>query len=295
MHSESGLQLTSVRIDKDTYFFLPTDFADEHGRDEAALRSFMRLDIFSFNDGCYLPKSTGFSETMAFAKEYLQSDEARLAQLFFHNISHTFHPVRGVLPVALKMAIIDGVPSDQRNYECIALAAALHDIGNIVQRQKHENISVDQARLKLTELGYDQCMIEGVANCIYSTAIDYQSGCPSRVVGSRDAKLLSDADLSNPGFHDARYFAIESIKLWLELDLINIDQFAEQGVDFTLAFFDSIGDYHTSVARYLFGQQKQQNMLQLRQQTASILTEANGSLEGLKAVIASEEKRMMAP
>lgn len=293
MPIKSGLQLTSVRLDKDTYYFLPSDFALEHGRDEAALRKFIKINIFDYKDGAYLPQTIGFWNILNFAKQYLQGDQEKLSKLYFHNLNHTFHPVRGVIAVALKMAIIDGTPPDQDNYECIGLAAALHDIGNIVQRMRHEKISVDTAKGKLRELEYDSKLIDCIENCIYSTAIEYNDDVPSRVVGSRDAKLLSDADLSNPGFFDSRYFAMESIKLWLELGNFDLEAYATEGVKFTRQFFEDVGDYHTSVGRFLFGEQRRNNMQNLEAATLAILQEADYSIEQLKRIIEQEDERLL--
>lgn len=293
MPINTGLELTSVCLDKDTYYFLPSDYALEHGRDEEALRKFIKINIFEYKDGAYLPQTIGFWNILNFAKQYLQSDQEKLSKLYFHNLHHTFHPVRGVIAVALKMAIVDGTPPVQDNYECIGLAAALHDIGNIVQRMRHEKISVDTAKEKLRELEYDSKLIDCIENCIYSTAIEYNGDVPRRVVGSRDAKLLSDADLSNPGFYDARYFAMESIKLWLELGNIDLQEYATKGVEFTRAFFEDIGDYHTSVAKFLFGAQRRHNMDNLKTATISILEEADYSLDNLKRLIDQEDERLL--
>jgi hypothetical protein len=46
---------------------------------------------------------------MGFAQHYLKQEQNKLEKLFFHNDVQTFNPVKGVVAVALKLAIIDGV------------------------------------------------------------------------------------------------------------------------------------------------------------------------------------------
>ena len=125
---------------------------------------------------------------MGFAQHYLKQDQNKLEKLFFHNKVDTFTPVKGVVAVALKLAIIYGVSYTDRSYERIGLASALYNIGNIVQRQLHEQISIDDSREMLFELKYDEEMISGIASCIKSTEIDYSKGCPKREVHSRGEK-----------------------------------------------------------------------------------------------------------
>ena len=282
-----------VVLDRDTCFFLPSDFVSEYDDPERALREFMLIDIYQYKDGKYLPQSKGFAAIMEFAQHYLKQDQNKLEKLFFHNEVHTFHPIKGVVSVALKLAIIDGVSYTDRSYERIGLASALHDIGNIVQRQLHEQISIDDSREMLYELHYDDEMISGIASCIKSTEIDYSEGCPKRKVHSREAKIVSDADLSNPGFFDVTNFAFESIKLWLELGKFDITEFVEKGAEFTHCFFNSIGDYYTGAARFLFSQNRAQNMANLQTEIERIMKLCDGDEIRLKAMLLDDDKRLM--
>jgi hypothetical protein len=238
-----------------------------------------------------LPRTEGFAATLEFAKNYLKRDQEKLKKLFFYNEVHTFHPVKGVVSVALKLAIIDGVSYTDRSYERIGLASALHDIGNIVERQLHEQISIDVSRELLRDLEYDDEMIDGVACCIKSTEIDYASGCPRRNVGSREAKIVSDADLSNPGFYDVTHFAYESIKLWLELNKFDITEFTVKGADFTKNFFKEIGDYYTGAARFLFSENKLKNMCNLQQEIERIMKDCKNDMTILQKMIQLEDHR----
>lgn len=281
-----------VVLDRETCFFLPSDFVCEYDDPARALKDFMLLDIYQFQNGKYLPQSNGFAATVDFAKSYLQRDEDKLSKLFFHNEAHTFHPVKGVVAVALKLAIIDGVCYTDKSYERIALASALHDIGNIVQRQLHEQISIDDSRQMLLDLGYDNHMVNGIAACILSTEIDYVGNCPKRKIYSREAKIVSDADLSNPGFYDVTNFAFESIKLWLELDKFSIDEFVIRGANFTKCFFDSIGDYYTSAARCLFSESRRHNMMALQQEIERIMHNCQGNAAVLKSMILEDDNRI---
>ncbi|WP_338292621.1 HD domain-containing protein [Planctobacterium marinum] len=239
-----------------------------------------------------MPQSSAFHDVVEFAKSYLRSDEEKLSKLYFHNECHTFHPVKGVLSVALKLAIIDGMSYTDEAYERIGLAAALHDIGNIVERQEHEQISIDVSRNKLIQLGYDRQMIEAIACCIYSTAIDYSDGLVRRTVGSREAKIVSDADLSNPGFLDVTNFAAESIKIWLEMDEFGIEDFSTTGVALTKTFFNQIGDYYTGTARHLFSERRQKNLAGLEKAVEQLLNKANYSEQTLIQILSELDKTL---
>lgn len=282
-----------VVLDRETCFFLPSDFVSEYEDPERALREFMLIDIYQFKDGKYLPQSDGFKATLEFAQNYLKRDEGMLQKLFFHNEAHTFHPIKGVVAVALKLAIIDGVCYKDSSYERIGLASALHDIGNIVQRQLHEQISIDDSRQMLIDLGYDREMVSGIACCIRGTEIDYTDGVPLRKVGSREAKIVSDADLSNPGFYDVTNFAFESIKLWFELDKFDISEFTQKGADFTNKFFNNIGDYYTAAARCLFSENRTKNMQSLQKEIERIMYSCNGNTELLQDMILQDDKRII--
>lgn len=283
-----------VVLDRDTCFFLPGDFLDDYVDPVKALQDFMLIDIFSFKNGKYLPQTEGFRQIVHFAKDYLRSDSEKLKKLYFHNVSHTFHPVKGVLSVALKLAIIDGLTYNNVIYERIGLASALHDIGNIVERQRHESISIEDSRGKLLELGYDNDMINGIALCIHSTAIDYENGAARRQVGCREAKIVSDADLSNPGFYDVTNLAFESIKIWLELDCFDIHNFANRGTDFTHNFFESIGEYYTGAAQFMFSQKRKENMKNLQPEIERIMALCGDSREHLQRLIHEEDDRIAA-
>ncbi|MCC2604076.1 HD domain-containing protein [Planctobacterium marinum] len=292
MFGDISYPLRPVVIDQETCFFLPADYVANNQDPVASLHEFMTLDIFSHNNGQYLPQSESFLEIVAFAKTYLQQDEDKLKKLFFHNVCHTFHPVKGVLSVALKLAIIDGISPTDQCYERIGLAAALHDIGNIIQRQEHEQISIDVSYKKLVELGYSQSVIDSVACSIYSTAIDYKDNIAKRQVGSREAKILSDADLSNPGFYDVNNFATESIKIWLELDLFAMSEFETTGVEFTRQFFTSLGGYYTRAAAFLFSDKRRTNLRLLGPEIKTLMKKADYSQEKLVELVLSTDQRI---
>lgn len=294
MQSNIAFPLHCVEITPQQHFFLPEHFVAEFGADEAALRQFIELDIFSYRNGQLLPQSEAFHSVLSFAKDYLKTDEEKLEALHFHNHVHTFHPVKGVIAVALKLALLDGIPTEFEGYERIGLAAALHDIGNIVQRQRHEQISVNVSRELLVDLGYGDDMIRAVSDAIFCTAIDFSTGKPQRVVCSREAKILSDADLNNPGFDDVTNFAFESIKLWWEMDLFPIEDYPGKGVELTLKFFNDIGDYYTEAARFLFSDVRQNNMLALQAEVSKIMQQCQFDFKKLNQLIEANDKRFIA-
>ncbi|XOV79436.1 MAG: hypothetical protein ACFHVJ_00385 [Aestuariibacter sp.] len=293
MHGELAFPLHSVELDSRHQFFLPEAYVAEFGADDVALKRFIEMDLFAFRDGELLPQSDAFQQVLSFAKDYLKTDAQKLESLHFHNHVHTFHPVKGVIAVALKLAILDGIPCQFEGYERIGLAAALHDIGNIVQRQRHEQISVNVSRDLLVDLGYQEDMIRAVSDCIICTAIDFSTGIPQRVVCSREAKILSDADLNNPGFSDVSNFAFESIKLWWELDFFNIKDYPTKGVELTKKFFSDIGDYYTDAARYLFSPIKRQNMAALQAEVSRIMQQCQFDYDKLELLIKENDSRFL--
>lgn len=294
MYKADESVIVPINIDSETCFFVPKEFISSNMKADTVLQRFMHTDIFTYRGGILLPQNKRFQEVLKFAKTYLMRDKTRLSRLHFHNESHTFHPVKGVISVALKLAIIDGFYNIPESYERIGLAAALHDIGNIVQRQKHEQISIDDSHQLLKELGYEQQSLEAIADCIRSTEIDYRDNCPARKVLSREAKIVSDADLSNVGFCDVTNFAFESIKLWLELEQIPLSRFAQEGPDFTLRFFTAIGDFYTGAARFLFSNNRRKNMQVLRRETTHIMTKCAGNLSHLMTMIQANDDRIAA-
>lgn len=291
MQGDLAFPLHPVEVEGGLHCFLPEAFVAEYGADDAALKTFLKLDIFAYRHGELLPSSDAFHKVLCFAKDYLKTDAHKLETLHFHNIAHTFHPVKGVVAVALKLAILDGIPSQYDGFERIGLAAALHDIGNIVQRQRHEQISVNVSRDLLVDLGYGEDFIQAVSDSIICTAIDFSTGVPQRIVCSREAKILSDADLNNPGFDDVTNFAYESIKLWRELDLFDIHCYSSKGVEFTLKFFDDIGDYYTDAARYLFSPARKANIKALRTEVERILLQCQYDYKKLESLIQDNDQR----
>lgn len=295
MISDYPFSLKPVVVDKDHHFFLPVDYCASSTDPLESLREFMKLNIFEHENGKYLPQSVGFKGVVEFAKDYLTQDQLRLETLYFHDVAHTFHPVKGVLSVAMKLAIVDGFSYDQTSYEQIALSAALHDIGNIVERQKHERISMEDSYETLINMGYDKNMINGVANGVFGTAIDFVDGVPCRMVNSREAKIVSDADLNNAGFFDERNFAIESIKLWLEMRNIPIEDFLTKGVELSTTFFNNLGDYYTDSARLLFSEQRQKNLSSLSSEVAHILDECEMDIDLLTHLLRQNDARFLEP
>ena len=66
-------------------------------------------------------------------------------------------------------------------------------------------------------------------------------------------------------------FAFESIKLWLEVGKFDFTEFVVKGAEFTHCLFNSIGDYYTGAARFLFPKNRKQNMANLQTEIERIM------------------------
>jgi len=111
----------------------------------------------------------------------------------YHDANHTLHPTKGVVAVANRIAISEGISEDDR--ELLITAAYFHDTGYIREYDKNEPIAARMAGRILKLIGYKSNEIEKIQRMILSTDLD-------REPKTHVEKILCDADLDNLGRED---------------------------------------------------------------------------------------------
>jgi predicted metal-dependent HD superfamily phosphohydrolase len=111
----------------------------------------------------------------------------------FHDSNHTLHPTKGVVAVANRIAISEGISEADR--ELLITAAYFHDTGYIREYDKNEPIAARMAGRILKLIGYKPKEIEKIQSMILSTDLD-------REPKTHVEKILCDADLDNLGRED---------------------------------------------------------------------------------------------
>jgi predicted metal-dependent HD superfamily phosphohydrolase len=116
------------------------------------------------------------------------------ADLYYHNVSHS----EDVLQTALELGVRDDL--SDRQLELLAVAAAYHDAGYLIQKDDNEPIGASMAREALTTAGgYSPEEINLVAQMIEDTRLQRQGERLVSIPSTALSKYLLDADLSNLG------------------------------------------------------------------------------------------------
>jgi len=111
----------------------------------------------------------------------------------FHDSNHTLHPFKGVVAVANRIALSEGISEADR--ELLITAAYFHDTGYIREYDKNEPIAARMAGRILKLIGYKPHEIDKIQRMILSTDLDCE---PKTHV----EKIICDADLDNLGRED---------------------------------------------------------------------------------------------
>jgi uncharacterized protein len=111
----------------------------------------------------------------------------------YHDANHTLHPTKGVVAVANRIAISEGIAEHDR--ELLIAAAYFHDTGFIREYDKNEPIAARMAGRILKLIGYSSSEIEKIQRMILSTDLDKEPKTHAE-------KILCDADLDNLGRED---------------------------------------------------------------------------------------------
>ncbi len=129
-----------------------------------------------------------FDNAIAYARVRMARELA--PKLTYHNLAHTFSEV---LPAARYLAINSGLK--ESDVQLVAVGAAFHDIGWVIQGPMHETIGATIARETLPAYGFSPDDIEVVCDMILATR---HSVNPTNLL----EQILVDADLDVLGRAD---------------------------------------------------------------------------------------------
>ena len=190
------------------------------------------------------------------AIEYARSRMAEdlAPDLCYHNLDHTFVDV---LPAAMEMAELLHV--NGRDANLLAVAAAFHDIGWLIQGSNHERIGVNIARAILPDYGFSKDDIEIIARIIMATRLPQS---PTNLL----EEILADADLAALG-GDMFWERHEALRK--ELAARGEQYTDEEWLHFQLEFMKS-HRYFTPAARSLRDSKKKRNQSEAEAMLATL-------------------------
>jgi len=203
------------------------------------------------------------------------------AEYYYHNLEHT----KSVIINSVRCAELDG--ATKRDLELIAIAAAWHDTGYIVQKHANEPIAARMVHEAMRRNSrYLESEITDVVTAILDTQVhfDPELGCMAQTARGRISPWLLDGDLST--FGDTR-FVETSLLLLREFTGVEV-QGAEhlrnpKAVEFLAGTVRMLNAhrYLTTGARTLFDNRKLLNV-----GVASLLLAhaINGTTESLRKV-----------
>lgn len=177
--------------------------------------------------------------------------------LTYHNLAHTFQEV---LPMTLKLA--DLYHLNENDVMLLAVAAAYHDIGWVVQGHEHEAIGVDICRQVLPDYGFNKDQIERIGEMIMATRLPQN---PTNLL----EEILVDADMDSLGRKD---FWLRNEDLRVELakdgELLTIEEWYWKQLEFLKSH-----TFFTEGARQLRREQKKKNIKELKRRLAQFSEE----------------------
>lgn len=174
------------------------------------------------------------------------------SRLTYHNYDHTFDEV---LPATLSLGDVYHLGEDKMIL--LAIAAAYHDIGWVIQGTDHETIGVGIAQEVLPTFGFSNGALDRIAGMIMATKLPQS---PT----NRLEEIMVDADLDVLGRED---YWPRSEDLRLELTLGGEEVSLEEWYMRQKGFLES-HTYYTTAAQILRNKQKQKNLLDLKRRIA---------------------------
>ena len=177
----------------------------------------------------------------------------------YHNADHTLHPIKGVVAVANRIAVEEGVSENDR--ELLLTAAYFHDTGFIREYEKNESIAARMAGRILKLIGYKPNEIKKIQRLILSTDMDIKPE-------THLEKILCDADFDNLGRKD-----------FMQLDSKLREGRRARGVDVeddekwykgTLKIIEN-HQYYTKFQKKLRNEEKQRNIIKVIDKLSGIL------------------------
>ncbi|HMQ59565.1 MAG TPA: DUF5706 domain-containing protein [Flavilitoribacter sp.] len=212
---------------------------------------------------------TGADQLLQAVEAYVVSffDKQISGEYVYHDLTHT----RYVLDSAIKIS--DGYELTEKEREVIQIACWFHDIGYDKGPDGHENRSAEYAVEFLKKYDLPEAELAEITGCIMATQL------PQKPNGLLE-EIVCDADLSHLG---SEWYWDRCGKLRQELSLTRKKIMSEQEwVDFELNFIAN-HQYHTGVARELFGKRKEKHVQQLLKQKLRLSpSPANDKTDGKK-------------
>ena len=187
-------------------------------------------------------------EVEVFVSNFIQTKVP--SEYIYHNLKHTQNVVNACREISDRYEISD------EELEILELAAWFHDTGYDKGGLDHEERSCQYAEKFLQEKNYNAEKIQHIKDCIMATRVPQQ---PTNLIQA----IISDADLSHLG--KKSYWSSSGL-LRQELTMAkNINMSEVQWVDFEIDFIAK-HQFHTPVARELYGSRKEKNIRQLKKQ-----------------------------
>lgn len=176
---------------------------------------------------------------------------------------HTTEHSEDVFDAVIRLAIRDRL--SEHDTLLLAVAAAHHDLGFIVQRPANEVIGASWAREAMTCAGFDEEDIQDVETAIWDTQLKMnpETKAFEQQVHGRLSPWLLDADLSNFGSTD---FFKKTVLVYEEMSGRTARSVADLNDDEGRKYLASTlslmlhHNWHSSAARRLFSAQKQRNV-----------------------------------
>ncbi len=196
------------------------------------------------NDGC-------------FKENYKKLEECVLNLLakrlpknrYYHNPDHTID----VINVSERLAELEGISPEDRDFWITKTGALIHDVGHIFTYQGHEEKSAEFAKESLPKYGYTKEQIDIVANMIMATQLPQNP----KTLGE---EIVCDADLRNLGGDD---FFERGKEIRRELEAQGIEMSDKKWYTGSLDLLEG-HRYHTKSARKLGQEGKERNIRELK-------------------------------
>ncbi|MBR9921822.1 MAG: HD domain-containing protein [Bacteroidetes bacterium] len=190
--------------------------------------------------------------TLEAASDYVRNFlEEKLPESYvFHNLTHTENVVESAQEIGHDISLTE------EQLETVLLAAWFHDVGYVEGPQNHEERSCKVARAFLEDRDFPEEKIKEVEACILATRF------PQNPEGLLE-QVICDSDLSHLGKF---VYWDRCGRIRQEMLLTNSRVMSDQEwVEFELNFMQQ-HDYHTEIAKGLYGGQKAKHIKQLKKQ-----------------------------
>jgi len=192
-----------------------------------------------------------------------------LGKLPYHNLKHT----QSVVSYSKQLA--HHYQLSERDLFIVVASAWLHDLGYSIERENHEEEGASAAGIFLANLGVAVADTEAIKGCILATRLPQN---PKNLL----EEIVCDADLYHLGTSNFGELSKMVRREKEDVDHRKIDK-VEWRIQ-TINFFEA-HKFHTDYARILLDDQKQKNLLQLKEKYES---KFQNSLHPVESLILAE-------